>query len=236
MQIKDFVQGISFNYYYPMENKGKRYSMAKELNNIKWPINDVSFRKKIRIISDIPRNANMAYATGGIINKAVELMSSDQVFGCFGVGPCGFPWVISMLGNRDKICIGIDNIKQKKLRPYYHIYAKENHKYHHCARTKSWKTYACLFYLYLVGIYKKAGVVFINIKKDIYYILIELHEMIADKGIIIINNTNNLKNVYGDVLEFLGEYKEFHEIYHQETAYEKHITFRNGLCIIQKGK
>lgn len=232
MQIRDFVQGITFNYCYPFENRLKRYSVVKELNNIKWPIDDISFRNKIRIISDIPRS--VAYATGGIINKAVELMPSDQVFGCFGVDLCGFPWIVSMLGNRDKICIGIDNIKLKKLRPYYYIYAKENHKYHHCQRTKNWKTYADIFWLYLFSRNQKIGVLFINTKEDVYDILNILKEFIADDGIIIVNNINDLKNIYCNILEFLSENNDFCEIYHQETKHSKHITFRNGISIIQK--
>lgn len=232
MKIDEFIQGITFNYCYPFENRLKNYSPAKELNNIKWPIDDISFRKKLKNIINIPKE--VAYATGGIINKAVELMPKDSVYVCFGVGPCGFPWIVSMLGNKGKRCIGIDSIKKKILRPYYYIYAKEGHEYNHCTRTKQWKTLTDLFWTQCFDESLKLGVVFINTKKDVTHILNAVHEYIIKDGIIIINNINDYCNVYGAVQEFVGVFGEYRTIMINETPHSKHITYRGGIWIIQK--
>lgn len=122
MDLKEFCQGIKFNFFQPDEPisegdvraEGYERMMDKyrgdrklmEIANTTFPCDQDKIISRIDKYLYMRRYSTVAIA--GIINKAVEQMPSSQCYVNIGFW-FGFSLFVAASGNEGKLCIGVDN-------------------------------------------------------------------------------------------------------------------------------
>lgn len=120
MDIETFATGITFDTLGPltMPDPGTVAQVVDptpgaplpfEVANTRLPAYQAQAEQRIAPLCGIPRMST--FAIGSLINHAVACMPADQAFVNVGVW-CGFTLLSGMVGNPDKVCIGIDNFSQ----------------------------------------------------------------------------------------------------------------------------
>jgi hypothetical protein len=118
MNYGEYLKGISFRLYRPMENFSKyerlsdllkNYGVSLEILNTRLPEDSARMRRTLKPLRRIPRMST--YAIAAMINRAVSEMADDECFVNVGVWH-GFTLLSGMLNNPGKKCIGIDNFSE----------------------------------------------------------------------------------------------------------------------------
>ena len=110
----EFAQRIRFEYCPPvMVGKDNMFAWEPErcieYLNTTLPVDDRAFKERLYPIADVPRMSTLAIAA--VINHAVRNTPEDQAFLNVGVWN-GYSFLAALMGNPDKLCIGVDNFSQ----------------------------------------------------------------------------------------------------------------------------
>lgn len=229
MDVKSFLNKITFSYIQPDEPAPIRWKSSKELNNINWPENHTMIRRHLLSLKDDPRAST--YLVGGIVNEIVRQMSFDSNFLFLGMNP--FIFGSAIVGNPDKKCIivhpRIDKRElRKKLFPYYrdnHIICKHHPNY---------------FTSIILTSMDKLGVIFCDYRDPGYWFKKTQNHFSED--VILIVPQINLDCVYESAVQYLRESPyEFEPLLYAKPNPETkrgtkrpHITYWNGLMILRR--
>lgn len=131
MQYADYISGIAFRFLKPQTplpfsdefyekrlerivGKGKpgfaeKIGAGLEFWNTSFPEDDAGMKRSLKEVCIIPRMSTLAI--GGMINRGVREMQSDEAFVNVGVWH-GFTFLSGIRDNPERTCIAIDNFSQ----------------------------------------------------------------------------------------------------------------------------
>ncbi|MCX7734761.1 MAG: class I SAM-dependent methyltransferase [bacterium] len=194
------------------------------------------YRERIEKIALMPRMAS--FSVGAIINRIVSDLDKDEVFLNIGVW-CGFSLISGMVGNPNKICIGVDNFSQFSDTLFGHprdIFSKFFQIYgtnHHSFFEMDYVDYFRRVHKDFIGFYYYDGEhSYENQLKSL-----ELADPYLKEGGIILVDDTNLEDVSKATYDFIRKTGRRYEIiFQRKTAQNEHITFWNGIMVLQKIK
>lgn len=115
----NYLRGISFTFikpHHPIPRGFRRLSrlllragISFEHMNTRLPNNEKGIARILYPLCKMPKMSTLAM--GAAINYGVSLMAPGQDFVNIGVWH-GFSFLAGMIGNEDKVCIGVDNFSQ----------------------------------------------------------------------------------------------------------------------------
>jgi hypothetical protein len=143
MDYSDFVSGIRFTLlpperYPPPDELARLGDLSRargvpfDLLNTQLPENDVALKRAFTWLCWVPRMST--FAIGAMIQRAVAEMPDGHVFLNIGVWN-GFTLLSGMLGNPDKVCIGVDNFSdfggpREAFRARFERWRTPRHRFH----------------------------------------------------------------------------------------------------------
>lgn len=154
MKYANYVKEISFRFIKPqtklplsnsyfesrlsriLESGGmpapEKFGASFDLANTKYPEKDSETRSRMKKLIKVPRMSTSAI--GGIINRGVSEMKSDEMFVNVGVW-FGFTLLSGIVGNGDKLCVGIDNFSEfggpkKQFLENFSKFSSPNHQFY----------------------------------------------------------------------------------------------------------
>ena len=233
MNIKQFIQGIKFKDIQPMEDRGYADPPLEFSNTIFPDEGDDILKTKLALLKQVPKYCTLAIA--GIVNKAVQLMPEGQVYlniGCL----FGYSLFAGMLGNKNKICIGVDDFSDLSGHPpafycYWEVVKTHNQKS---------RFYKMDYRDYLENVHKEQiGVYYydaVHHFADQYRALVVAEKFFAPGCIILIDdiNTNDPKNATDQFLKERGDLYE--TLLLINTAGNGHLTWWNGIFVFRRKK
>ena len=175
------------------------------------------------------------FAIGAIINKAVSEMPDNQAYVNVGVWN-GFTFLSGLINNQDKKCIGIDNFSE------VFLYSSKDD---FIQRFNEFKTENNFFYeMDYLDYFKKVhtekiGVYLYDGEHSYQNQLkgLEVAEpFFAENCIILIDDTNEASAKKATVDFVNSRDNKYKIIFEQDTCWNGHPTFWNGLMILQKVK
>ncbi|MCS7212904.1 MAG: class I SAM-dependent methyltransferase [Candidatus Calescibacterium sp.] len=152
---------------------------------------------------------------------------------------CGFSLISGMVGNPNKICIGVDNFSQFSDTLFGHprdIFSKFFQIYgtnHHSFFEMDYVDYFRRVHKDFIGFYYYDGEhSYENQLKSL-----ELADPYLKEGGIILVDDTNLEDVSKATYDFIRKTGRRYEIiFQRKTAQNEHITFWNGIMVLQKIK
>ena len=239
MTTADYVKGLSFRYTQPDQPSHKDYWIAnskdewldKELENIELPLDNVEMKRRLRPLGFMPRMCT--YANAAIINYGVSQLPEGQCYVNVGVWH-GFSFLAGIVGNPDKLCIGVDDFSQLggPQAEFMERFEGVRTKYHEFF-LGDYVAYFSRVHSAPIGFYFYDG----NHSYADQINGLRLAEPYFADGCIVMVDDTNFDAPYQATMDFLETTKNSYQILLDQKVYEEagHPTFWNGLLILQKG-
>lgn len=229
--IEDFCNGITFQYLLPQMAfpENLRLPVSKEFANVKFPQEDEQIKRLLLNIAEMPRMSSLAI--GGIIHWLVRQMPSDCRYVNVGVWH-GFTLFAGMLGNPDKLCVGVDNFTQfggprDDFLTRFSLRRSMCHDFH----DMDYREYFARYHQGWIGLYYYDG-------DHTYAHQLEGLRMaepwLRPESLILVDDTN-LPEPRQATMDFMTQSPNAYRIIADlRTAGNCHPTFWNGLMILQR--
>lgn len=239
INCKDFIENITFRFVDENTDIPKyllsflrtmdSIGVSFEFLNIRVPDGEKYIKKRIRDIFTIRKKSTLAM--GMIINKIVSQLKDDEVFVNIGVWK-GFSLFAGIVGNGDKICIGVDNFSQfgSPKEDFMKVFQKLKSSNHHFYEI-SYQEYFRNRHKDKIGFYSYDGH---HSYENQLNNLIIAEKYFSDNCIILIDDTN-FPQVRKATIDFIMKSKYTYEIVvDKKTPRDKHLTFWNGILLLQR--
>jgi Methyltransferase domain len=233
-----YVRNVGFRYYGPQSRlKGFRrltdaaakFNLTFEVLNTRLPEREAETKQRLRPLCEIPRMST--FAIGAIINHTVACMSGETSFVNIGVWN-GFTLLSGMIGNPNKICIGVDNFSEfggprDQFLDRFNTYRSDNHHFY-CA---GYQEYFRKVHSGEIGFYIYDG----HHSYEHQMAGLKLAEpFFAQNCVILVDDTNGIEP-RDATLDFIRESPNRYEILLDvKTLWNKHPTFWNGVLIFRR--
>ncbi len=229
-EIMKFINGITFRSLSPLDPHvalQEPQKTALEFYNTALP-EDGAIAESIISIWDTPKMST--FAIGAIINKIVSLLPNGSCYLNVGVWN-GFSFLAGMVGNPDKICIGVDNFSEfggprEEFLARFTRRKSETHQFFNMSYDEYLKTH-----IHPVGLYFYDG----NHSYRNQLEGLELAEPFLTRNSFILIDDVNWPDPYRATMDFLAKRPGRYQIVmDRRTAISTHPTFWNGLLILRK--
>ena len=235
----DFVRGIRFRYIKPQTpiipigfdrfSQRLKLGVKFEVFNTRFPRNGRRIKRLLRPVFYIPRMSTCA--VGGIINEGVRQMPAGSAFVNVGVWK-GYTLLSGMVGNEDKVCIGVDNFSEfgeQKDDFYENFEAYRSSQHHFCEM--DYRDYFAQEHQQSIGFYIYDGEhSYQNQLKGL-----QTAEPFFAGGCIILIDDANYDEVQQGTADFIACSPHNYEVIFNQTTYcNSHPTFWNGIMILQR--
>ncbi|MFC0524539.1 class I SAM-dependent methyltransferase [Pontibacillus salicampi] len=232
MELSEFIKRISFKDiqpYTPVDASNINNTVL-EMDNTIFPEDDLMLKKYLEpVCLEVPRMSTLVMA--GIINKAVAAMKDEERFVNVGVWN-GFSFLSGLVNNGNKKCIGIDNFSsfggpREAFMKRFHSYRSDQHEFY----DMGYEEYFHSIHKGPIGFYFYDGPHdYVNQLKGL-----EIAEPFFSEGSIIMVDDTNWNEPKQATLDFMKQRKDQYEIIlQQNTHYNNHPTFWNGIIILKK--
>lgn len=238
MDIKNFIQGISFSGLKPTDpgialmcgSAQNCICTRADLAITHFAENEALIKERLSDICAIPRMSTIAI--GAIINQLVGTLRGDECFVNVGVWN-GFSFLCGLTANPGRKCIGIDNFSQfggprHEFMQRFNKYKSPNHLFFDMDYQEYFKTHAgdIGFYIYDGN----------HAREHQYQGLTVAEPFFSDNCYILIDDINSAGPMEGTE-EFLKKSRfRYNMIFCQETSHNMHPTYWNGLLVLQKDR
>lgn len=233
MNVADFIRGISFRYVQPDAVIPIEAAYASDavfqFNNTVVPEDEKRIQSLIWSIWPTPKMSTFAIAA--ILNKAVSAMPAGSAY--LNVGTWyGFTYFAGLVGNPDKLCIGVDNFSlfNGPRDPFMHQFYLIRSMHHHFCEM-DYVEYFQQIHTAPIGCYLVDG------PHDYHNQLLGLElaaPYLADGCIIIVDDTN-WPEPRQATLDFINKYPGKYELLlDRSTSRNFHPTYWNGIMVFQK--
>lgn len=236
-----FLQEIRFEGYTPLS-----YPVSGDMDFWEWqqtrlPEGCEVLYQRLSPLQAIPKLSTFAIAA--LINLIVTQMPADQCYLNIGTW-FGFSLLAGMLGNRDKICIGVDDFSHDIISTQRLRLPPRNPEPHFRRWFEAWRSarhafYALEFrdYFRLFHGQQPIGLYFYDADHAYhsqYESLVLADPWLAPGAWILVDDINEAQP-YAATRDFLRDYgSRYHLRFEQKTCYNGHPSFWNGLMLIQK--
>lgn len=234
LDTTEFVRGITFRNVQPMMNivfSGTPHQARSEFEqaNTRLPEDQEYYNNLLGGLWAIPRMSTFAIAA--LINRIVAKLPRGMAYVNVGVWH-GYTFLAGMLGNPDSLCIGIDNFSE------FGGPADDFMKRYDMVRSQSHRFFEMDFRAYFsenhkapIGLYFYDGAHDYNSQ---YEGLVTAEQFIANGGYILVDDTN-WEAPYRATLDFVAQRPgQYQVILDQNTAYNGHPTWWNGVLVLRK--
>jgi hypothetical protein len=241
MDYDEYLQKVGFRFYGPLSrlkgfrrltNLAARFNIPFEIVNTRLPDGTRDMKRKLGPLCDIPRMST--FAIGAIINRSVSCMAQDTCFVNVGVWN-GFTLLSGMVGNRDKLCIGVDNFsefggpREQFLRRF-----NEHKSPKHLFYDIDYREYFTKVHSGEIGFYIYDG----EHSYENQVMGLKLAEpFFARTCVVLVDDTNGIgpRQAKQATLDFINQSRNKYEILlDAQTRGNGHPTFWNGLMIFRK--
>lgn len=238
-EMREFIQRIAFHQVHPMDNIALPVPIEFEVRNTYLPTEAPYFVEALTPLLSLPRLSS--FAIGTIIHALTRQMPAEAAFLNIGVW-CGFSLLAGMVGNPQKICLGVDNFcnlvgsntpfdlggapRETFLPAFEQLKSPQHHFFE-----MDFRKYFSEIHTQPLGLY------IYDADHDFEAQLagLQLAEPFLLPGAYILIDDTNWLNVYKASLQFISQSKHRYEIVLDSfTAHNGHPTFWNGLLILQK--
>ena len=239
VKYKDFIESIHFRFVDENTDVWKyilsslrtldRIGVSFEFVNLRVADEEQYLKSRIRKIFTIRKKSTLAI--GILINKIVSEMKNDEVFLNIGVWK-GFSLFAGMVGNGDKTCIGVDNFSQfgSPREEFIHHFQNLKKTNHHFFEV-SYQEYFKDIHKEKIGFYIYDGH---HSYENQFNNLVIAERFFSDDCIIMIDDIN-FPQVRKATMDFIANSTNTYEIIaDKRTPRDRHLTFWNGIILIQK--
>ncbi len=239
VDVQRFIAGMSFRYIQP-QTRIPRYlrSLLRNLDAVGLSFEFVNTRVspeaqalkgRIKRIFTVRKMSSLAI--GMMINKMVSMMSVDACFVNIGVWK-GFTLFAGMVGNADKTCIGVDRFLQEQspkdvfMKRFLTLRSPQHHFYEmDCA------TYFQTVHTGKIGFYLYDG----DHSYDCQMENLLMAEPFFADGCVIMIDDINYDETRQAAFDFMRQSRYDYEIVvNEQTRSNKHLTFWNGVMLLQR--
>jgi predicted O-methyltransferase YrrM len=224
MTFKDFSESIKFKYCQPVDAP---YML--EIMNTDFPPGEVE-EKELERLGAVTKMST--HAIGAIINKAVKDMPEEQVY--LNVGTFhGYSLFAGMVGNPEKICVGVDNFSEfggHGRMYFYHVFnsiKSDKHEFIESEFRDYFKNFKD----------KKIGVYFYDAAHDLESQVegLKLAEPFMAEGALILVDDWNVELPRMGTRKFIEESEyEWETIFEKYTSDNGHPCWWNGIAAFKK--
>lgn len=238
MNYDQYIQKIGFRYYGPFSQlKGfrrltdlaARFNVPFEAVNTRLPGGGRHVRRRLGALCNIPRMST--FAIGAIINRTVSGMDEETCFVNVGVWN-GFTLLSGMVGNPNKVCIGVDNFSEfggpkEEFLQRFGEHKSEAHHFHDI----DYRDYFTKIHKGQIGFYIYDG----NHSYENQMMGLKLAEpFFAKNCVVLVDDTNGIDPRQA-TLDFINHNQNRYDILLDvKTRDNKHPTFWNGIMIFRK--
>jgi len=234
-----FIAGLSFRYIQP-QTRIPRYlrsllrnldavGLSFEFVNTRVPPEAQALKVSLKRIFTIRKMSSLAI--GMIINKIVSTLSADVCFVNIGVWN-GFTLLAGMVGNAEKTCIGVDRFWQEKspkdafMKRFLTLRSPQHHFYElDCA------TYFQTVHTGKIGFYLYDGDHSYDCQMEN---LLAAEPFFADRCVIMIDDIN-YDETRQAAFDFMRQsHYDYEMVVHERTRSNRHLTFWNGVMLLQR--
>ena len=229
-----YLKNISFRFYRPMSSLPgfgrlsgllRRFGLSLEALNTVLP---EAAPAELRGLCDIPRMST--YAMGALINRGVALMPEATCFVNVGVWH-GFTFLSGLVGNPDKVCVGVDNFSQFE-GPREEFLARFE-KY----RSPKQRFYAMDYEEYFGTVHREPIGFYVYDGAHSYEHQLkglQMAEPFFAPGCHVLVDDTNFDNARRATLDFIeGSPKNYEIIFDRPTSKNRHPTFWNGVLVFK---
>lgn len=235
-ELSNFLNSIKFKYMTPsipldqIQSYLQKYNMDRfqfEIENLEID-NKSKYIELLSVIQHVPKMST--FALGSIINKCVSLMKPNSTYVNVGVWN-GYSLLAGMIGNEDKLCIGIDNFSQfggpiDEFTSVFNIHKSNNHFFFNQDYKEYFENHSDP-----IGFYFYDG----NHSSEDQYDSLCIAEKFYDSDCIIMVDDINMAHVYYSTMQFINERSNKYKIlYDVRNDGNGHPTYWDGLLIFQK--
>jgi tetratricopeptide (TPR) repeat protein len=230
--LGEFANQIQFKFCPPEVGVNNLFlwepTKSIELLNTAFPVDDKAIKERLAPIADVPRMSTLAVAA--IINRAVEQMPEGQAYLNVGVWN-GYSFLAALLGNPDKLCIGVDNFSQfggpvDDFLKRYDTFRGPAHSFH----DQDYEEYLRIRHKGPLGVYFYDGE---HSYKNQFTGLKAAEKFFAPGCLILVDDTN-WDDPRNATLDFIGQSRHrYRVLLDARTPYSGHPTWWNGLMLLE---
>ncbi len=240
MTLKNFLEGIKFKFLHPNDPafppgahplsgfRDKKGNLIEFTNTI-FPCLDPVLKSRLFSLTQVPRMSTLAI--GGLINYAVSLLAEDEAYVNVGVWN-GFSLLCGLVGNYDKLCIGIDNFsefggpKEEFMQRFERLHSPR-HKFFEC----DYREYFSKIHQGKIGLYFYDGEH--SYQNQLEGLLVA--EPFFSQNCTILVDDTNWEEPRKATYDFLDRSQNNYEILLDvKTCTTPHPTWWNGLIVLQR--
>ncbi len=238
MSVEDFARAIQFRILKPGHVEYPQWysrfcrmiKRDRAFLNLRLPYNDRSIKKTLRsFYFETPKMSTLAI--GAIINYAVKLMPSTEVFVNVGIWH-GYTLLCGMVGNPEKACVGVDNFSEfggprEEFLKRFERFKSTNHLF--CEA--DYIEYFAKIHTGSIGVYiYDAEHSYANQLQGL-----RIAEPYLAKGCVILVDDTDWIEPRTATVDFLSQSQYKYQIlFDQRTEVNAHPTFWNGIMLLRK--
>jgi hypothetical protein len=239
MNYADYIKSISFRYLQPdIKAKPSEAAFANlkistasfEVENTIIPENADLMRDRMSELLGMPRMST--YALAALINKGVSELDKDCCYLNIGVWH-GFTFLAGIMGNPDKICIGVDNFSGfgGPRRDFLDRFGKHKSPNHHFYEM-DYRDYFSTIHREKIGFYVYDG----DHSYDCQLEALQIADPFFSEGAYIFLDDANWRGPRQATMDFVTKSNGSYEVlFDKRTAQNGHPTLWNGIIILRKG-
>jgi len=239
MNYASYISAISFRFVQPQtrlpKGSGRVIKLLQKLGasfevlNTRLPCAEQEMRRRVGCLCAIPRMST--FAIGAMINRGVAQMALGQAFVNVGVWN-GFTLLAGMIGNPEKMCIGIDNFSEfdGPRDIFYRRFAKcgsSNHYFY----DMDYEKYFSEVHDVPIGFYIYDG----HHSYEHQIRGLQIAERFFAENCIILVDDMNLSDPRRGTLDFLAHSRyTYRVLLDRRTSANRHPTLWNGVMVLQR--
>jgi hypothetical protein len=229
-ELNSFVEGIRFTNIAPSDTGLELATPSlNDLQVTRLPVHDQVLKQRLKALCEIPRMST--FAIGAIINYIVSEMPGDKMYLNVGVWN-GYSLFAGMIGNPQKICLGIDNFSEfggprSDFLKRFNRYKSNKHFFFE----GDYEDYFLSPFKEKIGFYFYDG----YHSRQHQCKGLQIAEPLMEKGSFILVDDANAPEVRNGTTDFLDQSPHAYEIVVQKsTAGNYHPTFWNGILLMRR--